>query len=392
MKIKSMLAHLLLMFGGLVVAGLSNANASAFDDQASNSQVSVYTISDEESGAFDAAMREADPQKRAEKLYDFIQKYPQSPLIKRISNENYDRIKMIEDERTAYYSAAQQPDPEKRAEKLLDFNKAYSKSALTEYVRNDYMDLLKALFQNKKYDMAASLGEKWLAANANDKNVYAFVGDVSMQLGKYQRCGECLEIVYQSTPSASLARQIQGCYQKADNRSKMIEWTDKLFGLPEYSADYMLRHEYMMFFYSKNNLAKATEYAQLTLKSADLAKPADANAQEQLRKVRRACHHVIASALMEQSKFTEAITEFEKALEAERYSQGYYGIALCYDNKKSVDEAILYYAIAELMGGEDASKAKARMETLYKAIHNDTLIGVDKVYSKAQKVLDGQKS
>ena len=382
--------------GMLVLAVMNSPLAASGGDQdkpvsASSGQVSVYSISNEESSAYDAAMGEQDAQKRAEKLYDYIQKFPQSPLIKRISNENYERIRKIEDEHTAYYYATQEPDPEKRAVKLIDFNKTYPQSKLGVYVRNTYMEMLESLHREKKNDLVVSIGEKWLAVYANDRNACAFVGDASMRLGKYQRCGECLEIVYGFMPSPKLARQIQVCYQKSDNRAKFIEWAEKLFTMPEFDSDYMLRQDCMMLFYNDNNLSKAARYAQLTLKSADMVQAPEPDTQEQLRKVHRACHHVIASSLMDQAKFTDAISEFEKALEAEKYAQGYYGIALCYDNDKQIDEAILYYAVAELMGGGEAPKAKVRLDTLYKAIHNDTLIGIDKVYSKAQKFIDGQK-
>ena len=43
--------------------------------------------------------------------------------------------------------------------------------------------------------------------------------------------------------------------------------------------------------------------------------------------------------------------------------------------------------MAELMGGDQSPKAKARLELLYKALHNDTLIGIDKVYRKAKEAL-----
>ena len=41
------------------------------------------------------------------------------------------------------------------------------------------------------------------------------------------------------------------------------------------------------------------------------------------------------------------------------------------------------------MGGEEAPRAKSRLEVLYKALHNDTLIGIDKVYKKAKELLEG---
>jgi hypothetical protein len=78
---------------------------------------------------------------------------------------------------------------------------------------------------------------------------------------------------------------------------------------------------------------------------------------------------------------------FRKAVEAERYGLGYYEIGRCLDKQKKIEEAILYYATAELLGGEDAPRAKARLEALYKALHDNTLIGIDKVYKKAKELL-----
>ncbi len=46
---------------------------------------------------------------------------------------------------------------------------------------------------------------------------------------------------------------------------------------------------------------------------------------------------------------------------------------------------MLWYAKAELQGGEIAPKAKENLEQLYKALHNNTLIGIEKVYRRAKE-------
>jgi hypothetical protein len=46
---------------------------------ASGAQAKIYSIGKEELKAYDDFMLESDPQKRAAKLYEFIQKYPKSP-------------------------------------------------------------------------------------------------------------------------------------------------------------------------------------------------------------------------------------------------------------------------------------------------------------------------
>ena len=43
------------------------------------------------------------------------------------------------------------------------------------------------------------------------------------------------------------------------------------------------------------------------------------------------------------------------------------------------------FARAEKQGGDLAGQAKEKVEQLYKALHNNTLIGIEKVYRKANE-------
>jgi len=348
----------------------------------------ISYVDDAEDNAYRAARKEPDPKKRAAMLMEFLQKYPKSMLMEQA---DYEEIKTVEDEYNAYYAAGKETDFAKRAAMFVEFVQKYPESTLMEQINNGYMEMLKETSQGKKYELLESLAEKWLKIHPKEKEAYAFVAEAAMNLKKYDKCGECLEAIYGIQPFPSLAREIHMCYQKADNLAKQIEWADKLFKMPEFDGDYMLRYDCVMSFYKENNLPKAAEYAQLALKSADLAERPDAAAQEQLRKVRRACYHVIASNLMEKGNYAEAASAFKNAVEAEKYGDGYYKIGLCLDNQKEIEDAIVYYAAAEIMGGEDAPKAKARLEVLYKAIHNDTLIGIDKVYKRAKELTGGAK-
>jgi len=272
---------------------------------------------------------------------------------------------------------------------LLAFFQKYPESTLKEYVGLEYKKMLQESAQRKNFEQLESLSETWLKTHPNDKDVYSFIAEAAANLKKYQKCAEYLEAIYAMEPGPGLAKEIHATYQKTENAAKQMEWAEKLFKMPEFNADYMLRYSYVMKFSKENNLPKAAEYAQLTLKAADLAERKDERAQEQLRQVRRACHHVIASNLMGKGNFSEAISAFKEAIQAEKYAQGYYKIGQCLENQKKIDEAVQYYAAAELMGGEEAPRAKSRLEVLYKALHNDTLIGIDKVYKKAKELLEG---
>jgi tetratricopeptide (TPR) repeat protein len=358
---------------------VESPSAAALPGQAQSSYVD-----EEEEKAYNAARRETDPQKRVEKMWEFYQKYPKSALMQQ---SDFEEIKAVEEEYSAYYAAAQMPDLEKRSAMLIEFLQKYPNSKFVQNANQEYRRMLKDASQDKKYEMLESLAEKWVKADPKDKEGFAFVAEATMNLHKYDRCAEALEAVYAMQPTPSLAKEILSVYLKTKNVAKQTEWAEKILKIPELSADYMLRYDFMMRYLEEKNLAKAAEYAQLILKSAALADAPDTKSREQLRKIQRACYHVIGSNLMEKGKYAEAIAAFQKAVEAERYADGYYKIGLCLDNQKKVEDAILNYVMAELMGGGDAAKAKSRAEVLYKALHNDTLIGIDKVYKKAKELL-----
>jgi hypothetical protein len=73
-------------------------------------------------------------------------------------------------------------------------------------------------------------------------------------------------------------------------------------------------------------------------------------------------------------------------------TEGYYLIAQCQERLRQGDEAMVSYAEAVTVGGElsdnaTAAEAKQRLEKLYSAYHNGSLVGVEKVYKKAKELL-----
>lgn len=296
-----------------------------------------------------------------------------------------------EDEYNAYNAASNDPDLQKRGQMLLDFIQKYPKSALMPYVNQAYTALLEECSSGKKYELLQANAEKWLKLHPNDVRTLGYIAVATDNLGNFDRCAECMEEIYKAQPSPTLAKEIFQVYQKAKNLQKQIDWADMLFKMPEFDSDFMLRFLFVSKYTESNNFPKAAEYARLTLKSSDLAKQPDAQTQDQMRKVRHACWHVIGMDLYEKDKFAEAMAAFGNAIKHERYGIGYYYTGQCLERLDRIDDAIIAYAKAELQGGEIAPKAKARLETLYMAIHNKTTIGIEKVYRKAKEELGTEK-
>jgi|WetSurSiteA1Bulk_404760.scaffolds.fasta_scaffold03757_4 hypothetical protein len=298
-----------------------------------------------------------------------------------------------EEEYNAYEAASKEPDHSKRGTMLLEFIQKYPKSTLMPHVEFAYNNMLKELEEGKKYELLETLSEKWLKLHPNDVRLYAYIATAANNLGKYEKCVQCLEEIYKMQASPTLAKEIFGGYQKINNLAKQTEWFEKLSKMPEFDSDFALRSYFVKKYSESNNLPKAAEYAHLTLKSADLVKQPDAETQEQLRKTRRACNHIIGMDLMGKDKYSEAIPAFTRALKAERYGEGYYYIGQCQERlgQENVEDAIVSYMKAELQGGEIAPKAKGRAEQLYKALHNGNTTGINKKYDKAKEELQQGK-
>jgi hypothetical protein len=294
-----------------------------------------------------------------------------------------------DEEYEAYEKATQETDIQKRATMLLGFLNKYPKSKLMPHIEGAYKTLLYDLSNSKKYNLLEPLAEQWLKLHPNDAQTLAYIAAAAGELGHDQRCVECLEEIFASQQSGTLAYEILARYKKINNQAKVTEWSEKLFKMPEYEGDYNLRAYFVKKYADAKNMPKAAEYASLTIKSIEAVKNPDAKAQEEIRALRKACHDLIGRNLYEQDKYADAIKEFQQAQKSEKYGEGYFYIGMSYRKLDKVDpEAIDAYAKSELLGGETKQKAKDNLEQVYKALHNQTLIGIEKVYKRAKEQLN----
>lgn len=353
----------------------------------SGDQAEIHSITSEEYDAFESARSEPDPERRAERLFEFIQKHPESPLIRQIRNEDYDGVMKIEQEYRAYYALLGEPDGEKRAAALFEFLARSPDSGFAARAGDDFLAALNSLYQDGKYEAVFELGERWLQGSPADVKVSSFAGNAALQLGRHEECARRLEPVYAAEPAPPLARQILACHMHADDAKRTVAWAEKIFAMPEFAGDYALRYDLATRFYAARDLERAARYARLALESIDRSPQSGGENAEQTRNLVRVCRHIVAASLAEQGDHAAAVAEYEKALASEKYAEGFYGIGLSLDSAKDIEAALPYYAAAELMGGPVAPRAKERLEIVYRTLHNDSLVGIDKVYRKARSLL-----
>ncbi len=288
----------------------------------------------------------------------------------------------------AWEKAKDEPDMQKSAAMLIQFLEKYPKSELLKHAEGSYVSLLIKCSNENKFQDLETLAEKWLVLHPRDLTTLAAIAKSSRELGHNEKWIQSLIEVYKIQPSGSLANDIAQAYNTTKNKAKYLEWTEITLKSPEYETDFKTRLSLVQFYIEEKNHPKAAEYARAALKATDLVKDPSSETKVQLRRVRKACLDTIGKILIQQDKFEEAIKAFEQGNGIEKSSESLYFIAHCLRMQDRIDDAMLWYARAEQQGGEFAPKAKENLEQLYKAMHNNTLIGIEKIYRKAKDQAD----
>jgi tetratricopeptide (TPR) repeat protein len=301
---------------------------------------------------------------------------PQEPA-EEYTDEEYD----------AYEKATKEPDLDKRGTMLIEFMDKYPQSKLQPYIVNSYQTLIHELYQAQKWDQLEPTAERWLKYRPGELQTFAYIAESSQRLGHDQKYIDYALKIFAQKPDPQMAAALTQSYKKIGDEAKYLEWTQKLWTYPDFEGDFNARFMFAQKYAEQKKYDKAAEYSQLTLKSLDVAKKPDAIAdtkwQKETNAVRRACNYFIGLNYYEKKQWEPAIIAFQKAIKVEKFDAAYYYIGLAQWKQERVEEAMLSFARAEMLKGEMKSQAKDQLEKLYKGIHNDTLIGIDKIYKRA---------
>ncbi|HSW39531.1 MAG TPA: hypothetical protein VLL97_08580 [Acidobacteriota bacterium] len=303
---------------------------------------------------------------------------------KSLSEEETD---YTEEEYNAWAKADQETYPLRRGELLLEFIKQYPKSTLMPHIEASYATLLFEIFEAGQYAELEILAEKWLERNPKDMQLLAYLAQATEKLGKLEECIGYLQRIFELEPKGAIALQIARMAHKLGKTDMYLQWAGKLLKHPEFENDVPLRFELMQFYISKNDMAKATEYAREVIRAAGTISKPDAKTEKFMRVALRQSHNVIGVSYFNQENFREAIKAFQQAISAERYGEGFFWIGMSQWELREVDDAMVSLAKAELLGGDIGVRAKDRLEQLYRGMHNQTLVGIDKIYRKAREEL-----
>jgi tetratricopeptide (TPR) repeat protein len=320
---------------------------------------------------------------------------PQAPPAQTVEQETQE---YTEEEYDAYEKAVNEKDLDKRGDMLLAFMEKYPQSKLQQYIVTSFLTLMYDFQKEKRYDKLEIAAERWLKYFPSDLQTIAYVADAARQLGHDQKFLDYGQKIYAVKPDSTLAFLFAETYKKMNNTAKQREWVEKTMAYPEYAGRFDLWMEFVDKYSKEKQFDKAAEFAELTLKAIASAKKPDTTAEAAWRdavsKTKRGCYYLIGVNSYDKDKYADAIRELEKSLAVDpKFDMAYYYIGLSQWKLGKVenDEAPLSFAKAYLLKGEFSEQAKEHLEKIYKAIHNNTTIGIDKLYKRAETELASDK-
>jgi tetratricopeptide (TPR) repeat protein len=297
----------------------------------------------------------------------------------------------------AWYAADKEPDIVKSGAMLLEFMRNNPNSDLAPHAEGSYQRLLARCIEEKRYQELLTLAEHWNEFRPGDENTIRMIAVAAREIDNTERYLWALEEMYKKGPQIDLAREIANHHQKMGNTARWLEWTEILLKAPEEASNFMLHYDLFRHYLDRNDTARIMEFAQSTLKAIEQTRDPSPEIAAYLSDLRHQLNHNIGAMHSNEKRHDDAIRYFMRALQDRRYANGYFQIGNILWEQNRILNARMAFAKAQLFGesaeanDEDravAPRARERMEQLHRALHNNTLVGIERQYQRAREMSD----
>ena len=319
----------------------------------------------------------------------------QDEAIEQMTDEEYEAY---EAEYEIWETADKETDILKSGTMLFEFLQKNPKSLLVPHAESSYMRLLARCIEEKKYQELLTLAEQWNAFRPGNEDIIRMIVLAAGELKHAEKYLWALEELYKHTTQLDIAKRIAGIYkEEMKNDAKYIEWVEIILKGPGEESNFPLLYDLFHIYSNKKDTARMMEYAPLVLKAIDQLQNPSPDIAKVLPDIRNALHHAIGVMHYNEKKYDDAITYFLRALRDKKYSNGYWMIGNILWEQNRILNARLAFAKAQILGEsaeaseEDkaiAPRAKENMEKLHRALQNNTLIGIDRQYTRAREISD----
>jgi tetratricopeptide (TPR) repeat protein len=301
-----------------------------------------------------------------------------------------------EEEYAAYEAATKEPDTAKRLPLLNKFLKDYPKSTLKDYIITAYKQMFQELYDKKQYALLATVAEGYLGnVDANDLVAITLAAESYRNLNNHEKYLEYGQKVFNSKPTADYAYNFAKSYETLKNEEKYIQWALKTMEmLPVQGANIPIHVELltrlMQINAEKKQLGQAAAFAQKIIPILETAPKPDATTaeawKEYTNKELSRAWSLIGESHYEKEKWKDTMAAYQKVLKySPKNDLAFYRIGLCHWKLDDPDSAIENFAVAHVINGNFTKQAYEYLERLYKALHNNTTVGLNRVLDQARK-------
>jgi tetratricopeptide (TPR) repeat protein len=301
-----------------------------------------------------------------------------------------------EEEYAAYEAATKEADPAKRLPLLNKFLKDYPKSTLKDYILAAYKQMFQELYDKKQHALLATVAEGYLAnVDPNDMIAITLAAESYRSLNNHEKYLEYGQRVFNNKPTPDYAYSFAKSYEALKNEEKYVQWALKTMDmLPAQAGNIAIHIELltrlMQINAEKKQLGQAAGYAQKLVPLLETApKPDSVTAaawKEYLNKESGRVWSLIGESHFEKERWKETMGAYQKVLKyMPKNDLAYYRIGLCYWKLDDPDLAIENFAIAHVLNGNFTKQSYEYLERLYKALHNNTTVGLNRALDTARK-------
>jgi tetratricopeptide (TPR) repeat protein len=290
----------------------------------------------------------------------------------------------------AYQAITGEADPTKKMDLILKFFKAYPKSSLTQHVTADFQGMLKNLQDAKKWSQSITVGRQFLTVVPDDNYTLALVATAYAEIKDYKQFVVFGEEVYKTNPNGNLALSMAKAYQNIGNNAKLAEWAEK--AVAKIPDNYEMLLELSKIYVDANRNAEADKYAKQCLKAIQAAAKPEQSIEKDWTTYKNytqmACYYIIGKIAYDKQDYANAVSNLENSLKFNaRNDMAYYFLGHSYWQSRNTPLALKNFAKASLLGGNAATPAKQQLENMWRASHQGSLVGLDKVIAAAKAEL-----
>jgi tetratricopeptide (TPR) repeat protein len=294
------------------------------------------------------------------------------------------------EEYSAYQAVTGEPDPLKKMELILKFFKTYPKSALAQHVTADFQAMLKILQDGKRWSQSVTVGRQFLTVVPGDTYTIALLATAYSETKDYKQFVVFGETVYKASPSGNLAYAMAKAYQNIGNNAKFAEWAEKT--VSQIPDNYEMFLELAKIYADVKRNAEAEKYAKQCLKVILAAAKPEQSTEKDWTAYKNhalmASYYIIGNIAYEKQDYANAVTNLENSVKINpRNDMAYYFLGQCYWQSRNTNMALKNFAKASLLNGNAAQPAKMQLENMWKASHQGSLTGLDRVIAAAKAEL-----